>query len=767
MFQQLAHLAITAVLALTALSAVCASTDKGLPVAGSMVALEATATGFEASIDVTSDDAYTNITVTSDDPRLKDLLSVDVIKTKTQPARIKRIGIHLRSGALPPGPYAVTIVAIPAPATPASAGGAGVASKRTPPNRPPERDVWLTLPALTLDTLPTTLVVDRICNGIYVREACVDVAAEHLPVSIASKGFQLWVSAQHRWLSGITVEQKGPLDSPTPSDGRVVVTGHRMAEGKLGKADVKPEVNPIFKYSTDFKLVGNFPLGTAKGKLSIKADQLAAPVQMDFEVRSRTTYGILVAALLSGLGLGWITRIYLKGRLDRTKEQQKTYVLIELIDAALSQTGDTGFTADLNAVRAAATDALNAKKADAIKTDTAAAQAQFLTLQAAISARRTGLEQSFADLRAVLQAQWKLPAALAGALNSASTALDTLTLTRPKGNFAAEEAALGRITASLLAAARGDVQRCAQRVAETAFVRAELLPLLDVSAPVALDALFAPGAKPDDIAPDATFSQRLAWLRAALNYVHVASSWTLDTLRALNSLLRMQVARWRALLDPATLPNRPNWKAWLSSATQLADALGEMAAKAGEVPMALAADAEALTEGLTQAIQAQFDPGDAAVSALLEQRRFADAIAAAAARLRRPTEAIDPSKLKNLFPVAQSDAVAVAPMAHAMNTFFFGQTADSTPTSTAARVPSMPFDAAMIVALAAASSRRLQSTEWWLSLTYVAIIVVGGYFLFKDKWVGTALDFAVAFFWAYASDIGSDAATAAARGLKK
>ena len=106
-------------------------------------------------------------------------------------------------------------------------------------------------------------------------------------------------------------------------------------------------------------------------------------------------------------------------------------------------------------------------------------------------------------------------------------------------------------------------------------------------------------------------------------------------------------------------------------------------------------------------------------------------------------------------------------MAHTMNTFFFGQTADSTPSSTAARVPSMPFDAATITALAVASSRRLQSTERWLALTYVAIIVIGGYFLFKDKWVGTALDFAVAFLWAYASGIGSGAATAAARRLKK
>lgn len=759
MLKQLARVVITTALVVSAFNAVSATTDKGLPVAGSMIALEPTATGFEAFIDVTSDDGYTDITVNSDDPRLKALLSRDTFKTKTQPDRIKRIGIHLNSAALKPGPYLVTIVAVPAPA----AAGPAIEGKGTTTTRSPERDIWLTVPPLTLETLPTTLVVDRICNGIYFRDACVGMKADFLPGNIKSKGFQLWVSAQHRGLSGIKVEQKGVLDSPTSSDGRIVVRGHKLDEGK-------PEVNPIFTM-TDFDLQGNFPLGTAKGKLSINADQLAAPVQMDFEVRSRTTYFILIVALFLGLGLGWITRSFLKGRLDRTKEQKKTFVLIKLIDATLAQTGDDGFTTSLNTVRTAATDALNAKTADAIKNQTDAAQTQLLTLQAAIRARRTAVDQSFADLRAVLQAQWKLTAALAADLSTANTELEALSLTRAKGNFAAEEAALTSITSKLLTPALAEVRRCAERVSETALIKAELLPLLDVAAPVALDGLSSPGDPPAAVAPDANFSQRLAGLRAALNFVHVASSWTMATLQALRSLLLMQVARWGAMLAPAALPSREEWKAWLDTADQLAGALGEMAAKADDVPLGLTQDAKALIEALKIAIRAQFEPDDAAVSAMLDQGLFAEAIAAAA-KLRPVVEAFAGARAfenRGMVPPANQAgnlSTAAVPM-HPMSALIFGRAADRVPNSTAALVQTSPFDAATIAVLAAASERRLESTERWLSLIYAAIIVIGGYFLFKDKWVGTSLDFAVAFFWAYASDIGSDAATAAARGLKK
>jgi hypothetical protein len=69
--------------------------------------------------------------------------------------------------------------------------------------------------------------------------------------------------------------------------------------------------------------------------------------------------------------------------------------------------------------------------------------------------------------------------------------------------------------------------------------------------------------------------------------------------------------------------------------------------------------------------------------------------------------------------------------------------------------------------LAAAAQRAVQETSCFLSCVYAALIAGAGYFLFADKWIGTPLDFALVFFWAYATDIGAEAATAATKGVKR
>jgi hypothetical protein len=47
------------------------------------------------------------------------------------------------------------------------------------------------------------------------------------------------------------------------------------------------------------------------------------------------------------------------------------------------------------------------------------------------------------------------------------------------------------------------------------------------------------------------------------------------------------------------------------------------------------------------------------------------------------------------------------------------------------------------------------------------LILLIGYFLFAEKWVGTPFDFFTAFLWAYGSDVGAEGVTAAAQGIKK
>ena len=63
--------------------------------------------------------------------------------------------------------------------------------------------------------------------------------------------------------------------------------------------------------------------------------------------------------------------------------------------------------------------------------------------------------------------------------------------------------------------------------------------------------------------------------------------------------------------------------------------------------------------------------------------------------------------------------------------------------------------------------RTVAATERLLSLFYSVVIAAAGYFIFAGKWVGTPVDFTTAFFWAYAIDVGVDAATSAAKSVQR
>ena len=733
-----ARVALVAALAALALHAAQASPDKGLPSAGTVITLEAVAGGFDAGIDIVSDEAYDEVKLSSPDPRLKDKLSTELFKTQVAPMRAKRLLVHLKPGALRQGPYLATLVA-------------------TKGDTQIERDLWLAVPPVVLDP-PASLVIEKVCDGIIMRDECVGLGER-----ISSNRPQLWEPSQRRWLTGIRIIQKGEIEASRRTGGIVVVT--------VAPADIAPGTYPHIEYRTNFDLNGVFPLGTAKGKLSISADQLATPVTMDFEVHARTTRIVLALALVFGLLFGWLTRKFLKGRLDRTQEQQKTYVLLKLIEATLERSGDDDFRKQIGEVRAQATAALSAKTADETKTLNDAAQKRFLEIQDTMRLRRAALDQAFADTLALLQAHWQVPAALAEQISSTTSVVEALLLERPNNDFTREERTLDSAVAQVLDGAGTRVTRCAESLLAIDQLVGVLLPLLDAAATGALKVLARPAAAPEGVKPTASARQRLDGLRAALEYVHAACRWRGDTLRNLESLLSMQTARWDALLAGAQLPARPAWTLWLDAAHALGAKLGDMAADRGATPDALVGQAKALVLALKPAILAQLEPGERpAVEIQLTQAAYGEALAALAL-LRQPRPTVAESRAFEGRDVAPPSARKARSMAAASAsghaTMMFGRSAETLPNSSSAPLPTPGFDAASLAILANASARRLEGTQTLLTLTYAAIIVIGGYFLFAEKWVGTPIDIAVAFFWAYATDIGSDAATTAARGLKK
>ena len=729
---------VVVVLVAFTLKAADAATDKGLPAAGSTVTLEPTREGYQASFDVATDEAYDDVKLTPADSRLIGRFEAVVLKTQQAPPVVKRMVVRVKTGALRQGPYSVTLLAT-----------------RAASNGNVERDFFLAVPSATLDP-PSTLVIKRVCDGIVLSGDCYGQ-----DLHVMTNRPQLWEATQRHWLTGITLVQKGDTDA----GGRPA--GILQAVTPLN--DVGPGASPRIAYGTNVKLVGPFPLGTSKGKLIIGADQLAAPVAMDFEVQSRTTRLVLVVMLVLGLVLGWITRHFLAGRLDRAQEQQKTYALLQLIDSATKRTADAGFAKALGDVRVQALEALAAKTVDETKTKASAAEKAFLEQQDAIRLRRAAVDQAYAEALAVLRARWKVPSALAESLAATTTSVEAILPRRPKNDFTQEAANLDSAVMQALDVAQEEATRCAMAATAADRIVTVLTPLLDATAASALNALARPPALPARVLPAELPKAHLDGLRKALEYVHAACEWIDNTGYSLGSMLLARAAAWEAHLSAADLPHREAWTDWLEEARHIAAELDGMSHQAKAKAKALIDPATALVRRLGDVMCAQLAHSDVpAIDALIAQGAYGDAIARVS-RLCQPTVAVaaartGPFESRN---GGQEVPSAVAPAPSPAGALIFGRSTQTLP-HVGYGLPAMPNDdATSIAVLAAASQRQLEVTGVLLNLTYGAIIVAGGYFLLSDKWVGTLMDAATAFFWAYATDIGADAATAAMRGLKK
>ena len=136
-----------------------------------------------------------------------------------------------------------------------------------------------------------------------------------------------------------------------------------------------------------------------------------------------------------------------------------------------------------------------------------------------------------------------------------------------------------------------------------------------------------------------------------------------------------------------------------------------------------------------------------------------DAVAAVA-KLAELTEGLVPKGLR-----AENGEPRKAPLAQVLNSTFV-ITVPSPPAFVYSYAEPARETEPSFAVLAAANRRQIETSGWLLSSIYAGVIAVGGYFLFADKWIGTPLDFASVFFWAFAIDVGADAAMNAAKTIK-
>jgi hypothetical protein len=363
----------------------------------------------------------------------------------------------------------------------------------------------------------------------------------------------------------------------------------------------------------------DFPLGTTKGQLEIRAPQLVDPVMVPYEVRTRRPgwYVIPIFALF-GL-LGWLFRVHLKRREELLVVRvQAGNVLVRLEDEKASHPVPSDRIA-LGIVQKTLDAALEQDDAAAITASTTAAAS---TLAAAATSRAAFRSQFVTDVRAqaeVLSRRWVLPPRLDRALVPIRTSLlaaeqqaiaDRLDDARA-ARAAADDAVTGLLT---------EANRWARRIGALLAAR----ELTNDEWKAAVDAIrgaLAPIPSPD---PGATIK-----VDAVLSALHAAHAAALGGLFQIASWLRGIAHQVGAALGPSEAAQRH--AAAIARAAALDD--GALVADPEQGLSQIIAAKQALADAIRSALTEMFIPaGLPEVDHLLSSGAYLEAV-----KLARPT----------------------------------------------------------------------------------------------------------------------------------
>lgn len=184
-----------------------------------------------------------------------------------------------------------------------------------------------------------------------------------------------------------------------------------------------PCVNPPARLQLE-TTSGQYPLGTTKGKIEFRADDLAAPLAVAFEVRARLARGWIVVLALAGALLGWAVRIVVSGEVGLRSAALAASEALQALATRRAASDDVEFRERLDAIEAA----LRAALVDKGESRTARATAITEAVKKALDDLKTrsdALDAALAEQlkrahawNPAIDVEWRLPKPSAAALRA-------------------------------------------------------------------------------------------------------------------------------------------------------------------------------------------------------------------------------------------------------------------------------------------------------------------------------------------------------------
>lgn len=158
-----------------------------------------------------------------------------------------------------------------------------------------------------------------------------------------------------------------------------------------------------------YDLSGDFPLGTVAGSIRFLAPELTDPVTLSFEVRSRLTKVYILVAIILGLLISWLLKVYLHNLVALGEARSKGSPLLDRVREDLASHPDAAFQEALTPAATNLNNALTGADAAMIAQRTTELDQAWRAALAAFATHRQDAQTALDELRGVVESGWMVP----------------------------------------------------------------------------------------------------------------------------------------------------------------------------------------------------------------------------------------------------------------------------------------------------------------------------------------------------------------------
>jgi hypothetical protein len=527
--------------------------------------------------------------------------------------------------------------------------------------------------------------------------------------------------------------------------------GSKPIGGTLQFLNPPKEVKAGDRPKLDYTLANDFGLGPATGSMRIESDELIDPVgTFDFEVRSHVHWIYIGLTILAGLFCSYLLKVHLQLRVELDQARLDARKLIDRIATEEQRHQDPAFRHAYQAQLADLNTALNGDNPTDINTAKTALDTTWRNALQDLAKRHQGQVDALDKLRDITNYDWLVPPGVSAAIATARAAEPEVVQLIERDDLARADIQSRQIVSNLgnniLQAAfswqtnetqiLNAVQNASVGISQQVST-ALLKPAQDLAAALNKINANTPLGTPEQI------HQALSDIKFERVSVRQFVDWLAQT-------ERVELATAQSLVAAAHLPG---WNAAAFGALPAAvDAFAAFLDSMVDTPnpAGLPAQLNSVHKAWTDALQQQFPvlAPNANVQTALTARNYIDAVKVTlqqkkgAAALGLVPDAAPPFTTPGFLGFATGAAAPVYSVRTRFQTLF-------TPAPT---LPTSVTDAA-----------QLKKDKLAQSVVIGLLLIVAGYGLQLNTFVGTFADFSTLFFWAFGLDLTVDAVTKAAK----